>query len=158
DAATVLSAIAESATDYRRFLQPDGLRGARIGVARKFHSGLSEHTDRVFEQSLEVVRQCGATLVDDVEIPGHAEMREKIQGMDVTPEGLVMQYEFKADLAEYLATRPAARVHNLADLIRFNLEHAAEEMPYFGQERLVESEARGPLTEALYLRARDQCA
>src|SRR5438105_3023131 len=70
DAATVLSAIAESATDYRRFLQPDGLRGARIGVARKFHTGLSEHTDRVFEQSLEVVRQCGATLVDDVEIPG----------------------------------------------------------------------------------------
>jgi amidase len=46
-------------------------------------------------------------------------------------------------------------VHNLADLIQFNLDHAAEEMPYFGQERFVQSEARGPLTDELYLKAAD---
>ena len=64
-----------------------------------------------------------------------------------------MQYEFKADLAQYLASRPGASIRSLADLIRFNEQHADQEMPYFGQERLVHSEGRGPLTDALYLQA-----
>ncbi|MDQ6673863.1 MAG: amidase family protein, partial [Chloroflexota bacterium] len=72
-----------------------------------------------------------------------------------TAEALIMQYEFKADLANYLATRPGARIRGLADLIRFNQAHADQELPYFGQERLVQSEARGPLTDGLYLRALD---
>lgn len=153
DAATVLSAIAESGTDYRQFLDPNGLRGARIGVARKFHTGYSEHTDRVFAAALEVLVGCGATLVDDVEIPGHAEIREKNAAEDISTEGLVLQYEFKADLAAYLAQRSNPPITSVADLIRFNREHAGDEMPYFGQELLEQSEARGPLTDELYLRA-----
>jgi amidase len=155
DAATVLSAIANSGTDYRQFLDVDALRGARIGVARKFHTGYSEHTDRVFEQALDVLRRCGATLVDDVEIAGHAELREHFADTEHPAESLILQYEFKADLAQYLATRPGAAIRSLADLIRFNEEHAAEEMPYFGQERLVHSQACGPLTDELYVRALD---
>ena len=58
----------------------------------------------------------------------------------------MLQYEFKADLAAYLATRPDAPIKSIDDLIRFNEEHAAEEMPYFRQERLV-SCAEGPLTD-----------
>ena len=157
DAATVLSAIAESGTDYRQFLDPNALRGARIGIARKFHTGYSEHTDRVFEHSLEVLRHCGAELVDDVEIPGHADVRASYAD-DVTPEGIILQYEFKADLAAYLAGRPDSSIRSLADLIRFNAEHAADEMPYFRQELFDKSEARGPLTDAQYVQAVETCA
>jgi amidase len=153
DAATVLSAISDSGTDYRRFLDRDGLRGARIGVARKFHTGYSEHTDRVFDQALTVLRGCGAEVIDEVDIPGHAELRANLDGADVNSEVLVLDFEFKADLAEYLASRPGAGIRTLADLIRFNDEHAAEEMPYFGQEQLLQAQARGSLTDALYLKA-----
>jgi amidase len=157
DAATVLSAIAESGTDYRQFLDRDALRGARIGVARKFNTGYSEHTDRVFEHALEVLRQCGAEVVDEVEIANHTDVRAK-DADDVTVEGLILQYEFKADLAAYLAGRPDAAIRSLADLIRFNEDHAAAEMPYFRQELLEKSEARGPLTDARYLQAVETCA
>jgi amidase len=153
DAVTVLSAIAESGIDYGQFLDADGLRGARIGIARRFHTGFNEHTDRVFEQALLVLKACGAELIDDVEIPGQADLRDKLPGADATSETLVMQYEFKADIAQYLATRPDVGVHTLADLIRFNNEHAADEMPYFLQERFLESEARGHLTDELYFKA-----
>jgi amidase len=153
DAAAVLSAIAESGTEYRQNLDPTALRGARIGIARKFHSGYSEHTDRVFEHALDVLRKSGATLIDNIEIPGHAELRAKDPVEDITTEGLVLQYEFKADLAAYLALRPAARIRSVADLIRFNLEHAVDEMPYFAQELLEQSAARGPLTDAAYVQA-----
>jgi amidase len=157
DAATVLSAIAESGTDYRQFLDPNALRGARIGVARTFHTGYSEHSDKVFEQALDVFRQCGAVVVDDVEIPGHADVRAR-DADEVTPEGIVLQYEFKADLAAYLTgCRPDSPIRAVADLIRFNEEHAAEEMPYFLQELVEQSEARGPLTDARYLQAVETC-
>jgi amidase len=158
DAAVVLSAIGESGTDYRQFLDARGLSRARIGVARKFHTGDSEHADRVFEQALHVLRDCGAEVTDDVEIPGHAELRANLEGTDVTAERLVLQYEFKADIARYLSTRGDSGVHTLADLIRFNDEHADQEMPYFGQEIFVESNARGPLSDEMYQRAleRDQ--
>jgi amidase len=152
DAAIVLSAIAESGTDYRQFLDAAGLQGARIGVARKFHTGYSEHTDRVFEHALTVLRDRGATLVDDVEIPGRGELREKFAATDATSETMIMEFEFKADIAAYLATRTGLSVRTLADLIRFNEEHAAEEMPYFGQERFLAAETRGPLSDELYVR------
>jgi amidase len=126
-------------------------------VVRKHRSGISEHADRVFEASLDRLRRAGAIL-EDVEIPGEQEIRDPAKlpraGSEPT-ESIVLQYEFKADIQKYLDTRPDARMRNLAELIQFNLEHAAEEMPYFGQERFVLSEARGPLTDELYLRALD---
>jgi amidase len=153
DAAAVLSAIAESGLDYREFLDAHALRGARIGVARKFHTGYSEHTDRVFDQALAVLRDSGAELVDGVEIPGHKELREHFEDTEKTAELIVLEYELKADLEAYFARRPSAKMRTLADLIRFNLDHAGEEMPYFMQEHFVDAQARGPLTDELYLRA-----
>jgi amidase len=153
DAAAVLTAITDSGLDYGDSLQREGLRGARIGVARKFHSGYSEHTDRVFEQALDVLRGCGAEVVDEVEIPGEKELRDHFEDCDQRAERLVMEFEIKAGLATYLAHRPDAAVHGLADLIRFNDEHAAEELPYFGQELFVAAETRGPLSDGLYQRA-----
>jgi len=153
DAAAVLTAIAESGIDYRQSLETAGLKGARIGVARKFHTGFSEHTDRVFERALEILRDRGAELIDDVEIPGQKELRENFEETEARAERILMEFELKTDLAAYLATRPAPVVRSLADLIRFNADHAAEEMPYFGQELFIASDARGPLTDPLYQRA-----
>lgn len=170
DAAAVLAAIigdderdpstAEGAgqghPDYTSSLDLDGLHHARIGILRKLHTGLSQHADRVFEEALAVLRERGAELIDEVEIPGEADLRESFGGTEARSEMLVMEYEFKAGIEEYLATRPGAPVRSLADLIHFNEEHAAEEMPYFGQERWVSAEARGPLTDELYQRALTQ--
>ncbi len=153
DAAAVLSAIAESGVDYRAGLDAGGLRDTRIGVAREFHTGYSEHTDRVFEQALEVLKDCGAELVDDVRIPGQAELRENFEDTEQRAERVVLEYELKADMAAYLATRPDAVVKSLSDLIRFNEEHADQEMPYFRQELFEASEARGSLSDELYQRA-----
>jgi amidase len=153
DAAAVLSAIAESGVDYGQFLDANGLRGARIGVARKFHTGYSEHTDRVFDLAIEVLRACGADLIDDLEIPGHEDIRENFEDTDARAERIVMEFEFKADVAQYLAGRPGAKPRCLADLIRFNEEHADQEMPYFRQELFEASEKRGPLSDDLYQRA-----
>jgi amidase len=153
DAAAVLSAIAESRIDYRQFLDPRGLKGARIGVARKFHTGFNEHTDRIFEQALVVLRDRGAEVIDEVKIPGQQELRDNFENTDMRAERIVMEFEFKADIAQYLAARPAAFVRTLSDLIRFNDEQAADEMPYFGQELFIASAARGSLSDPLYERA-----
>ena len=153
DAAAVLSVIAESGIDYRAGLNAAALKGARIGVARKFHTGYSEHTDRVFERALDVLRDCGADLIDPVQIPGQAELRANFEDTDQRAERIVLQFELKANMAAYLALRLETSVRTLADLIRFNEEHADQEMPYFRQELFETSEACGPLSEPLYQRA-----
>ncbi|HEY2202162.1 MAG TPA: amidase [Solirubrobacteraceae bacterium] len=153
DAAAVLSAIAESGVDYRAGMDAGALKGARIGVARKFHTGYSEHTDRIFDYALEVLKDCGAELIDDVEIPRHAELRDNFEDTERRPERVVMEFEIKSDMAAYLSTRPDAAVKTLADLIRFNEEHADQEMPYFRQELFEAAEKRGPLSDPLYQRA-----
>ncbi|HEY3063195.1 MAG TPA: amidase [Chloroflexota bacterium] len=154
DARDTATASAPGVQDYTRSLDKNGLHGARIGVARKFHTGYSEHADGVFEAALARLRAAGAELIDDIEIPGQARLRKPFQdGDDITSEGLVLQYEFKADLEAYLATRPDSCIKNIHDLIRFNDDHAVEEMPYFRQERLLACAERGALTDDLYQRA-----
>jgi amidase len=130
--------------DYTQFLDGDGLRGARIGIARQYF-GINEHADRVVEPLLDVMRERGAVLVD----PANFANFEAFPGEQRT----VLQYEFKADLNRYLAGRPALPVHTLEEVIAFNHAHAAEEMPYFQQELLIASQARGPLTDQTYLDA-----
>lgn len=129
--------------DYTRFLDRDGLRGARIGVAREQYFGYSEHTDRIIEAAIAALRAAGATIVDPADIPTAKALAER--------QSPVLFYEFKADLNAYLATRPDLPVRTLADIIAFNEAHAAEEMPYFRQELLLRAEAHGPLTEPEYL-------
>ena len=150
DAAAVLSAIVETPHDYARYLNPNGLRGARVGVARKFHTGYSEHTDAVFDAALSVLRECGAELVDNIDIPGEAQIRENLAGEDARAERVLMEFEFKANLNAYLATRADSRVRTLADVIQFNRDNASEEMRYFGQELLERSQARGSLDDSQY--------
>ena len=159
DAAWVLSALvgtdprdpatAESATrglsDYTPFLDSDGLEGARIGVQRSVF-GFHEAVDRLTDQAIEAMRARGAIIVDPVDLNPRAALRRA--------ETEVMSYEFKAGLNAYLAAVPDAPVRSLAALIAFNDERAAEEMPYFQQDRLVDAERRGPLSDAVYREAR----
>ncbi|MDR3083719.1 MAG: amidase [Streptomyces sp.] len=128
----------------------DLLRGARLGVLRKGFSGRNQHTDRLFEAALLVLRDAGAVLMDPVELPTAQELRE------LEPEPLVFAHEMKAGLAAYLARRPELEVRTVEDVIRFNREHAAEELRWFGQELLEASAEAGPLDGPKYLEVRDR--
>ena len=135
--------------DYTAFLDSDGLRGARIGVAYR-RTGTNPIVDRIVEAAIGTLRERGAEVTDPAEI----ETATQLGGNEL----VVLQYEFKADLNAYLATMPAAVPHRtLAQLIAFNESHRDLEMPYFDQETFIASEARGPLTEQAYLDARASC-
>jgi amidase len=144
DAATTDSK-GRSAPDYARFCDAGGLKGARIGVARKI-SGFNRDVDRLFEGAVAAMKEAGAVMVDPADIPHLGEY-------DAT-ELEVLLYELKADLAAYLATLgPAARVKTLADVIAFNERNREREMPCFGQELFLQAEAKGPLTDKAYVDA-----
>jgi amidase len=133
--------------DYTTFLDPNGLAGARIGVARSVYFGYSEHADAVVDAAITVMRQHGATIVDPADIPTARKLGDWLSMREV------LLYEFKADLNAYLAEREHPTIRSLVDVIAFNEAHAAEEMPYFRQELHEQSQARGSLTEPAYLDA-----
>lgn len=134
--------------DYMPFLDPAGLRDVRIGVARHF-LGFHDGVDRLVDEAVEAMRAAGAVVVDPVELGTGAD-RARLQ----MAEAEVLFYEFKAGLNAYLAARGSgAEVRSLAGLIAFNERNAETEMPYFGQERFIAAEARGPLSEPGYLAA-----
>ena len=153
DAAIVLSALTavdkrDSATaqnakksekDYTKFLQKDGLKGARIGIARQYF-GKNDRVDKVLENQIQILKDGGAILVDvnflTLQDFGDAEYE-------------VLLYEFKADLNKYLAERNSP-YKTLKDLIEFNEKNKAKEMPYFGQEIFIQAEEKGDLDERAY--------
>ena len=144
DPATGASA-GHSYTDYAQFLDPKGLRGARLGVARKFF-GFHPEVDKLMEDAIEEMKRRGAELIDPVEIPTEKDFGEN--------ELSVLLYEFKADLNAYLQTLgPQAPVKSLAEVIEFNEKHRDQEMPYFGQELFLKAEAKGPLSSQEYIDA-----
>lgn len=144
DPATAASA-GKSYTDYAQFCDPNGLKGARIGVARKYF-GFSDAVDALMEQSLDAMRKQGATVIDPADIATLGKFDES--------ESLVFMYELKADLNAYLSRLgPNAPVKNLKEIIEFNDRNREKEMPYFGQDLFLKSEAKGPLTEKEYVDA-----
>ena len=133
--------------DYTRFLDPNGLRGARIGVARKRMFGADQHADRVVNAAIEEMRRMGAVIVDPADIPHLGEYDDA--------EFTVLLYDFKADLNTYLAGRGAtSRVKTLKDVIDYNERDRAREMPFFGQEIMLMAQEKGPLTDRAYIDAR----
>ncbi len=144
DAATAASA-GKSQTDYAQYCDPNGLKGARIGVARKYF-GFSDAVDALMEESLGVLKQRGATLVDPADIETFGKFDES--------EFLGFLYELKADLNAYLARLgPGAPVRSLQEIIEFNDRNRQKEMPYFGQDIFIKAEAKGPLTDKEYVDA-----
>lgn len=134
-------------TNYTQFLDPAGLQGARIGVARGFF-GFDPEVDALMEDVIVAMREAGAVIVDPADIPSGRRMGG--------PAYQVLLYEFKAGMADYLgALGPSAPARSLADLIAFNEANSDREMAYFGQEIFLEAEAKGPLTEPEYLEAKE---
>ena len=131
--------------DFTQSLDPGALRGARVGVARKFF-GFSDAVDKLMADAIDLMKREGATVVDPADLPTH--------GKFDAAEFEVLLYEFKADLNKYLASlAPGDHPRTLKELIDFNEKNRDREMPYFGQELFVRSEAKGPLTDPAYLKA-----
>ena len=159
DAAVVLGALtgvdpADPATsaqpgnvhrDYTKFLRAGALRGARIGVWRAGNFGVSPETDVIMERTITRLRALGATIVDPTDIPIEAAY---------DPEFTALLYEFKHDIAAYLAHTAPRYPKTLQDLIDFNNAHAAQEMPFFGQEIFEQAQATGTLSDPAYIKAR----
>jgi amidase len=160
DAAAVLGALAgadprdpatsasegRSFADYTRFLDPLGLRGARVGVARTPGFGTSPRVDAIMEEAIRAIREAGATVVDPADVPTWADLGGET-------ELTVLLFEFKHDLNAYLATRTGVPVRTLAGAIAFNVEHAADELAWFGQERFEQAEATAGLADTKYVEA-----
>jgi len=148
DAAT--SAAPTAVPDYTRSLDPKGLDGARIGVARTKLFGYHAATDAVINQAIDVLRRAGAVIVDPADIPHLGEYDDA--------ELTVLLYEFKADLNRYLAEfAPGAPVKTLQDVIVFNERNREREMPYFGQDLFVKAQDKGPPSDQAYRDALDKC-
>jgi amidase len=136
-------------TDYVRYVDANGLNGARLGVARKFFAD-SASLNGFLDACIATLKGAGAVIVDPADLPMHGSMS--------APEQEVLLYEFKADLNSYLRRLPPTfPVRSLAALIRFNEAHKDTEMPLFDQELLRQAEAKGPLSEKAYQDARAAC-
>jgi amidase len=131
--------------DYTKFLDPAGLKGARIGVVRKFF-GFNDFVDALMEQAIDLMKREGAIVVDPADIA----MSANAGALEFT----ALLYELKADLNAYLARLGAdAPVKSLADVIAFNEKHRDKEMPYFGQDTFLKAQAKGGLTNQEYVDA-----
>jgi amidase len=161
DAAALLSVIAgtdakDPATagykedqDYTTYLDALAMKGARIGIVRKMF-GSNYHVERVMEEAISAMKKLGAEIIDPVQI--------QTQGQVDDSEFLVLLYEFKAGLNQYLKELgPDARCKTLAEIISFNELNRDHEMPYFGQDIFHQAQAKGPLTSKEYLDAIKNC-
>ena len=136
-------------TDYRRFLDRAGLKGARIGVMRK-HMGVSAKTEVVYDDAIRALTAAGAVIIDPVDLADPGPLG--------TAEWQVLAYEFKAGVEAYLATLgPTIPHRTLADLIAFNLANRNREMPHFAQETFDRAAKLGPLSSPEYRSALATC-
>lgn len=130
----------KSVADYTQFLNASGLSGKRIGVEKSFLKG-NEDVVGLYKQATALLKKQGATLVE-------VDLLKSLQGIGGA-EFTVLQYEFKDGVNRYLSTAGAG-VKSLADVIAFNRQNAARAMPFFKQETLESSEAKGDLTSKEY--------
>jgi amidase len=144
DDATAPSA-GKSRTDYSSFLDPNGLKGARLGIARAHYFGQSPKTDALIEAAIVVLKAQGAVIVDPADIPTLGKFDDS--------EFDVLLYEFKADLNKYLAELSPGGPRTLEALIAWNDAHKDQELHFFGQELFIQAQAKGPLTDKAYLDA-----
>jgi amidase len=129
-----------AAKDYTKFLDADGLKGARLGLVMQFTT--RPELKEFYKPLIEKLRDAGATLVDVTFTPDYNKL-----GDDRTN---VLKYEFKTDLNKYLATR-GAKYKTLEDLIKFNEENKDRELVKFGQELFTDSQKKGELTDQAYI-------
>ncbi|HLO32483.1 MAG TPA: amidase [Anaerolineales bacterium] len=133
------------ATNYTKFLDRDGLKGARIGVARNM-AGTNPRILKLFDHCIEVMKHLGAVIVDPADVPNF----DKFAKTELD----VLHYEFKADLNKYLKSLDGtARIHSMEDVIKFNEENKDRVMPYFGQEHMLTAQEKESLRDKKYREA-----
>jgi amidase len=137
----------KSYSDYTAFLDPKGLQGARIGVPRETFFGYSPKVDAVIKQAIAHMRELGAEIIDPADIPTATQIAASASEMKV------LLFEFKADLNAYLAALESSPVRTLAEIIRFNEEHAEQELQYFNQDILLMAQETTSLDDPEYLAA-----
>jgi amidase len=141
DSATKLSR-KRSVSNYTKFLDRDGLKDARIGVARNM-AGTNPRILKIFEHCIEVMKHLGAVIIDPADVPNF----DKFSKTELE----VLHYEFKADLNKYLTSLDGtARVHAIEDVIKFNEENSDRVMPYFGQEHMLTALEKASLRDKKY--------
>lgn len=129
--------------DYTKYLDANSLKNARIGIEKSFLKG---HQDVValYKNAIDVLKERGATIIDIDLLKAYYELDY--------PEYLTFQYEFKDELNRYLQNNNA-KLKSLEEIIAFNEANEATVMPYFKQETLVSSQAKGPITSIEYVEA-----
>jgi amidase len=138
------AAYKDGPANFTANLTADGLAGKRIGVIRSYWgAGDNPAVESILESSIESLRSAGAEIIDAIEV--------ETDGMGDS-EYTVLLYEFKADLDDYLS-RSGAPLPSLEKIIEFNDANSAAVMPIFGQDILLESQAKGPLTDNEYIEA-----
>jgi amidase len=131
--------------DYTKFLTKEGLKGARIGVARNM-LGSDERISRILESCLDIMKQFGAVIIDPANLPNSDTFGET--------EIEVILYELKYGLNSYLSSLgPRSRVHSLKEVIKFNEENKDRVMPFFGQEYMIAANEKGSLSSKEYRQA-----
>lgn len=145
DANDPLSAAFENTpADFTGNLAADGLNGKRVGVIRSFYgAGSNPDVEAILASSIDALKAQGAEVLDNVML--------EIDGM-WAGESVVLDYEFKADLALYFE-KSGAPFESLAEIIEFNTANAEAVMPFFGQDRMLDAEKSGDLTDRDYLDA-----
>ena len=134
--------LGKSQPDYTKFLDANGLRGARLGIVRGSF-GFNERVDKLINESIQTMKGLGAIIVDPANIPTAGKFDDS--------EMEVLLYEFKDGLNSYLAALGAnAPVHSMKEIIEFNEKNSDKEMPYFGQDIMIRAQAKGPLTSREY--------
>ena len=146
---STLESEGKSYKDYTQFLDPDSLKGARIGVARDFFGG-NDEVDQAVNTAIGTMSELGATIVDSTNFP------QDVLASSGSTYSTISDTEFKSQIADYLATLgDEATAKTLADIIAFSEspEVLNSEFPVNARvlERLKEAEARGSLTDPLYL-------
>jgi amidase len=144
DADDAATADAPAVDNYSSNLTADGLRDKRIGVLRSYYgAGSNPHVEKILEASIQALEAQGAEVIDSIEIDA---------GDMYAAEYEVLLYEFRADLNAYFQ-KSGTPIGSLAELISFNDANAETVMPIFGQDIVIEAQAKGPLTEPAYLEA-----
>lgn len=138
DSATV-EADKKAPKDYTKFLDADGLKGARLGLVMQYTTRPELKT--YYQPFIDTLRSAGATLIDVTFTPDYSKISAERTD--------VLLYEFKTDLNKYLAAR-GSKYKTLEELIKFNDENKEKELPLFGQELFVQAQAKGDLSEKAY--------
>jgi amidase len=130
-------------SSYEKFLDKNGLKGARIGVARNM-AGSDARILKILESSLDAMKALGAVIVDPADLPNFNKFGKT--------ELDVLHYEFKADLNKYLAGTKAP-MKTMGDVIKFNEENKSRVLQYFGQEHMIAAQEKKGLRDKKYREA-----